>query len=53
MIEPPEFAILHSIEQHQVDLVVMGTIGRTGISGFITGNTAEQLLPQIRVRCWP
>jgi len=45
--ESPEFAVMHCIEQHSVDLVVMGTVGRTGISGFITGNTAERLLPQI------
>jgi len=29
------------------DLVVMGTIARTGIPGFITGNTAESILNQI------
>lgn len=47
VVEPPETGILRCIEQNQVDLVVMGTVGRTGISGFITGNTAERLLPQI------
>lgn len=47
VVEPPDSAIMHCIEQHRVDLVVMGTLGRTGISGFITGNTAERLLPQI------
>jgi nucleotide-binding universal stress UspA family protein len=30
-----------------VDLVVMGTVGRTGIPGFIMGNTAETILNQI------
>ena len=29
------------------DLVVMGTVGRTGIPGFIVGNTAETILTQI------
>ena len=29
------------------DLLVMGTIARTGIAGFIVGNTAERLLPRI------
>ena len=29
------------------DLVVMGTVGRTGIPGFIMGNTAETILNQI------
>ncbi len=45
--EAPDVAILNSIEQHAVDLVVMGTVGRTGIPGLITGNTAERLLPQV------
>ena len=30
-----------------VDLVVMGTVGRTGIPGFFMGNTAETILNQI------
>jgi len=47
VIEPPDFAIMNCIEQHDIDLVVMGTVGRAGISGFITGNTAERLLPRI------
>lgn len=29
------------------DLVVMGTVARTGVSGFIMGNTAETILNQI------
>lgn len=29
------------------DLIVMGTVGRSGISGFIMGNTAETILNQI------
>ena len=31
----------------QVDLVVMGTVARTGIPGLIMGNTAEAILAQI------
>ena len=31
----------------EADLVVMGTVGRTGVSGFIMGNTAEMILNQI------
>jgi len=38
----PEFA-----EQHQVDLIVMGTVCRTGIPGFFIGNTAEKILHRI------
>lgn len=29
------------------DIVVMGTVGRTGIPGFVIGNTAETILSQI------
>jgi nucleotide-binding universal stress UspA family protein len=32
----------------QADLVVMGTLGRAGISGLFIGNTAEAILEQIR-----
>ena len=31
----------------EADLVVMGTVGRTGVPGFIMGNTAETILNQI------
>ncbi len=31
----------------RVELVVMGTVGRTGISGLLIGNTAESILNQI------
>ena len=31
----------------KADLVVMGTVARTGIPGYIVGNTAEMILSQI------
>ena len=34
-------------KENQIDLVIMGTVGRTGIPGFIMGNTAEAILNQI------
>jgi nucleotide-binding universal stress UspA family protein len=34
-------------ERLQVDCIVMGTVARTGIRGFIMGNTAETILEQI------
>lgn len=34
-------------EQLDVNLVVMGTVGRPGIPGFIMGNTAEAILEQL------
>ena len=45
--ETPDAAILDYIERHDVELLVMGTVGRAGVLGLITGNTAERLLPQI------
>jgi nucleotide-binding universal stress UspA family protein len=30
-----------------VELIVMGTVCRTGIAGFIIGNTAENILQQV------
>lgn len=35
-------------EELQVDLVVMGTVARTGVPGLIIGNTAENILEQLR-----
>ena len=32
----------------RADMIVMGTVARTGIPGFITGNTAEMILAQIK-----
>jgi len=31
----------------KADLVVMGTVARTGISGFFMGNTAETIINQL------
>lgn len=36
------------VEQLQLDLVVMGTVGRAGIPGLIIGNTAETLLSRLQ-----
>ena len=35
-------------ERLDVDLVVMGTVGRTGLRGLIMGNTAETILRSVR-----
>lgn len=42
-----ENAILKYIQDQQIDLLVMATIARSGLSGFLMGNTAERLMPQI------
>jgi nucleotide-binding universal stress UspA family protein len=34
-------------EQNNIGLIVMGTVGRTGIPGFFIGNTAEDVLNQV------
>ncbi len=34
-------------KQIGADLIVMGTVARTGVPGFIMGNTAESILNQI------
>ena len=33
---------------HDVDLVIMGTVARTGLAGFVMGNTAERVLSRLR-----
>jgi len=43
----PELVIPDLARRKQIDLVVMGTICRTGVTGFIIGNTAEELLPRL------
>jgi nucleotide-binding universal stress UspA family protein len=35
-------------ESHNIDLVVMGTVARTGLAGFVMGNTAERILSRLR-----
>lgn len=43
----PESAILDAIEQFDIDLLVMGTVARSGIPGLLIGNTAERLLAHV------
>lgn len=40
----PHTGILRSVEEQSVDLIVMGTHGRTGVSKFFLGSTAERIL---------
>ena len=39
--------VLAVAEHVGADLLVMGTVCRTGVSGFFMGNTAEQVLQQV------
>lgn len=45
--DAPEHLILAAVERRQPDLVVMGTISRDGVSGFLVGNTAERILHKL------
>ena len=40
----PQTAIPKFTKTNRTDLVVMGTVGRTGIAGLFIGNTAEKIL---------
>ena len=40
----PAKAITSLADQFEADLIVMGTVGRTGLPGLIIGNTAEDVL---------
>jgi nucleotide-binding universal stress UspA family protein len=44
----PEDAIARFVESHGIDVVVMGTVARTGIAGLVIGNTAERVLQRLR-----
>lgn len=43
----PADAIIDFVQVHAVDLLVMGTVGRTGIPGLFIGNTAEGVLSEV------
>jgi universal stress protein E len=45
----PSTAIQEVVERREADLLVMGTVSRSGIAGLLLGNTAERLLD--RVQC--
>ncbi len=42
-----DVVILDAIKEYEIDLLVMGMLARSGISGVLIGNTAERLLPEI------
>lgn len=43
----PAEVIASLTAKKRIDLIVMGTVGRTGIPGFLIGNTAETVLRQV------
>lgn len=44
---PADVVILDAIKEFEIDLLIMGTIARSGITGMLIGNTAERLLPHV------
>jgi nucleotide-binding universal stress UspA family protein len=44
----PHDVIPAYVTQHAIDVVVMGTLARTGVPGLIIGNTAERVLRQLK-----
>jgi nucleotide-binding universal stress UspA family protein len=42
----PAALITDLAAEHRIDLIVMGTVCRTGVAGFFIGNTAENVLQQ-------
>jgi universal stress protein E len=43
----PDRVILQCIRERKIDLLVIGTVGRSGAAGAMIGNTAERLLPEL------
>ena len=44
---PAQYVVSELARELKVDLVVMGTVARTGIDGFFMGNTAESILGEL------
>lgn len=44
---PSETVIPEWVAEHNIDLLVMGTVARTGVAGLLIGNTAERVMPQV------
>lgn len=44
---PPGDAILKLANKYRITLLVMGTVGRTGVPGLIVGSTAERILDHV------
>ena len=43
----PGGAITEFVMENNIDLVIMGTLARAGIQGFLMGNTAESIINQV------
>jgi len=43
----PRDLIPAAVEKHKIDVLVMGTVSRTGLPGVLVGNTAEKIFKQL------
>ncbi|PMP07365.1 universal stress protein [Vibrio breoganii] len=43
----PDDVIPHWVDENEIDVLVMGTLARTGIPGFVIGNTAENIVRSV------
>ena len=41
-------SIRETVDKRRINLLVMGTVARTGVSGLLIGNTAESVLDHVR-----
>ena len=48
---PPDRTIPHQANELNSDLVIIGSVGREGVIGFLLGNTAEKVLHHLRTDC--
>lgn len=48
----PAELIPSCVNENKIDILVMGTVARTGIAGFFIGNTAENILQKINCSLW-
>jgi nucleotide-binding universal stress UspA family protein len=46
-VQAPEDIIQKFIQDHTIDLLVKGTVQRSGVEGLMVGNTAAKLLPEV------
>jgi nucleotide-binding universal stress UspA family protein len=42
--------IEETVNELNIDTLVMGTVGRSGVPGLLIGNTAEKILPELRCK---
>jgi nucleotide-binding universal stress UspA family protein len=43
----PSTEIINTVKEKSIDLLIMGTVCRTGIAGLFIGNTAEKVLTEV------